>query len=123
MDAIPLQKYNRSALGYHLTTVSDVVPQEAKGIYLYKNANHLGDRVGTRKLVELGSWMYWTRGEELKSGICTSSDIFELLMKYVRVTDQIRTRKEHKYPPRSEVRGYGDPPCSLRGSIWIVLIK
>ena len=73
--------------------------------------------------MELGSWAYPTRGEELKSGICTSSDIFELLMKYVRVTDQIRTRKEHKYPPRSEMRCYRDPPCGLRDSIWIVLVK
>ena len=84
---------------------------------------HLADRVGTRKLVELGSWMYWTRGEELKLGICTSSEILELFVKYVRVTDQIRTRKEHKYPPRSEMRCYRDPPCGLRDSIWIVLVK
>ena len=37
-------------------------------------------------MVELGSWMYLTSGEELKSGICTSSDIFEIFAKYARKT-------------------------------------
>ena len=60
---------------------------------------HLADRVGTRKLVKLGSWTYSARGEELKSGICISSDIFELLSKYARKTMKYARKISFKIHP------------------------